>query len=1048
MTRMLGILIAAAIQFRYFVLVSTGLLILAGIFAFRFLPIDAYPELADPRVRVITLFPGKGAEEVERLVTIPLEKELNGIPKQISLRSNSLYGLSVITATFSDGTQSALARQQVLERIQQADLPTDASAALEPDVGSIAEIFRYCLRSHYCSPMGLRSIQQWELEKLFRQIPGVTDVVTVGGPTKSYLVNVDQYRLMAHGVSLKQVFDSIAAANATSGGGFLEKNGNALIVRELGVFKSVDDIKQTVISADSNGTATRVGDVADVTVGSWMRRGQVGKEKDDDVVEGIVLLRRGENPSRVLQALYERLPKIVSRLPKGVSLVPFYDRSRLINLTLETVSQNVVVGVILVLVLLVLFLLDLRLALITACVIPLSVLFAFVCLDAFGVPANLLSLGAIDFGILVDSAVVMTENILRRFSQAAKDLTAFESLTLLRESATEVASPIVFGVLIIISTFLPILAFTGVEGKLFRPLAITMCSALVGACFVALTVIPVLCSFFCTKKGLRERSNLLISLLRKLYKPALRWSLRHTQLVISLAVLAVSGSVVLFCSLGSEFLPHLDEGNIWLRATIKPGSVTLAESVKKARQIRLCLLKYPEVTQVLSQEGGSDDGTESCRFGDTEYFIDLKPARQWRAQFRQSKDLLVSSMRRDVEKIPGVSYYFTQYIQTMLDAALSGVEGSLVGKVIGNDLPTLERLNQQVGQIMRRTPGVVDVIVDPLLGQPQLIVDFDREAAARHGLNVQDLRDLVETAIGGKVATNVIDGERSYGVVVRLAAPYRSTEQVIQEQLIDTPSGAKIPLSQIATIKEVNGAIQIWREAGSRLATIRANVRGRDLASTVAELQRVTAADVHMPAGYAVDWSGEFERQRDATKQLLIVVPITLLVIVVILWLACGSLRSALVIFAVIPLSAIGAILALYITGTYFSISAGVGFIALFGIAVMNGVLLVSFIQILIEKGLDHQQAVYQGALTRMRPVLMTASIAMIGLLPAACSNEIGAQTQRPFAIVIIGGLLSSTVLTLLVLPALYVRFGPRLKRTKNTISDQQIPQVKELSHR
>ncbi len=1027
--------ITSALKGRYLTLAATVLVIIAGVVAWRSLPLEAYPELANPQVRVITLYPGKGAEEVERLVTVPLEKEMNGIPGQTALRSISLYGLSVVISTFTDSTQTTIARQQVLERIHQADLPDDAVPQLEPDVGSLREIYRYCLHSDYYSPMGLRSIQQWELEKLFRQVPGVIHVVSEGGPTKTYQVNVDPYHLRAYGVTLQQVFEAVEKSNATTGGGFLESHGNALIVRQMGLIKDEEDIRKIVIRSTPAGTAVRVRDVAEVTIGPMVRRGQVGKDREDDVIEGIVLLRRGENPSRVLQNLKEKLPDIIARLPPGVRLEPLYDRTGLINQTLKTVGTNVTLGITLVVVLLAVFLVAVGSALITACVIPLSMLVAFTCLSLFGVPANLLSLGAIDFGILVDSAVVMTENIVRRLANEGKDMSPHERLLLLSESAREVAGPIVFGIAVIVATFLPIFTFGGVEGKLFRPLATTMVAALIGAGLSALALVPVLCSFFLIKKPQRERPSPIVQMARFIYEPSLRWSLRHPLPVIAFALVAVVGAGALFMNIGSEFLPHLEEGNIWLRATIKPGSVSLSESVRVAREVRLTLLRYPEVRQVLSQEGGPDDGTDPARFADQEYFVDLKPARQWRQQFHRDKNQLIASMRKDLEEIPGVGYYFTQYIQTTLDEALSGVQGSLVAKIAGSDLEALEKLGHKVGEAMSQTRGIVDVIVDPLLGQPQFVIEIDRDTAARYGLNVQDLRDLVEIAIGGKTATKVIEGERRYHTIVRLAAPYRSTKEALNDILVDLPAGGKIPLSQVASLREVSGATQIWREAGSRMATIRANVRGRDLAAAVGEAQRRVESEIALPPGYRVIWSGEFQRQREATHQLAIVLPVTLVVIMTILYLACGTLSGAIIMFSVVPLAAIGAVLALFLTGTYFSISAGVGLIALFGLAVKNGILLVSFVNELRHEGLSVQAAVYQGAITRMRPVLMTATIAAVGLLPAALSNAIGAQTQRPFAIVIIGGLISCTLLTLYVLPALYLRFAPSPGRPPRPVS-------------
>lgn len=1029
-------LVSGALKARFLTLLATGLVLLAGVFAWRLLPLEAYPELANPQVRVITLYPGRGPEEVEKLVSVPLEKEMNGIPNEIALRSISVYGLSVVIATFAEGTPTSVLRQQVLERISQADIPKDVEPRLEPDVGSLREIYRYALHSPYYSAMGLRSIQQWELDKLFRQIPGVIGVVSHGGPSKSFQIEVDPYKLRAYNITLAQVYQAISAANATTGGGFIEKHGEALIVRELGLLKDLNDVKKVVIRTTTNGTAIRVGDVAQVVVGELPRRGQVGKDNEDDVVEGIVLLRRGENPSQVLRELYKRLPSIVSRLPEGVVLQTLYDRNDLVNLTMKTVGNNVALGIAIVLGLLAIFLMDVGGALIISTAIPLSMLVAFICLSLMGVPANLISLGAIDFGVLVDSAIVMVENIMRRLSHEGREMTPLERLMLLGESAREVAGPIVSGMIVIVVTFLPIFTFSGVEGKLFRPLATTMVTALLGSGLVALTIIPVLCSFLYCQKPTKELVSPIVVVVRWFYRPTLKFALMIPWLVVIGSVVAFCATVNLFPKLGSEFLPHLEEGNIWLRATIKPGSVTLEESVRVAHEVRERLRSYPEVTQVISQSGGPDDGTDPSRFADQEYFVDLKPAKQWREQFHEDKSKLIDSMRRDLEQVPGVSYYFTQYIQTTLDEALSGVQGSLVAKISGPDLAELEILGHKVGHVMNETPGVVDVIVDPLLGQPQLAIEINRDAASRYGLNVDNLKDLVEIAIGGKPATTIIDGERRYSAVVRWAAKYRSTEEALRETLVDTPAGNKIPLSVVASVQETTGATQIWREGGGRLATIRANVHGRDLGNTVLDVQKRVAQFVKLPEGYHVIWSGEFQRQREASQQLAIILPVTLVIVISILYFACGTLSGALVMFSVVPLATIGAILALYYTRTYFSISAGVGFIALFGLAVKNGILLVSFVNELRHQGMQIRDAVYEGAVTRMRPVLMTATIAAMGLLPAALSNEIGSQTQKPFAIVIIGGLLSCTLLSLYVLPSIYLIFAPSPGR-KPTKKDQ-----------
>ncbi|MDX2107018.1 MAG: CusA/CzcA family heavy metal efflux RND transporter [Candidatus Melainabacteria bacterium] len=1031
-------LVEHSLKGRFMTLIITGVIVALGVLAWKKLPLEAYPELSNPQVRIITLYPGKGGEEVEKLVTIPMEKELLGIPRQIRLRSLSLYGLSVVTTTFSDGTPVSLARQQVLERLTRVELPPDANPQLEPEVGSLREIYRYALHSRYFTPMELRSFQQWELERLFRQIPGVIGVISQGGPTKSYLIQIDPHKLRAYDITLQEVFNAVSHANATSGGGFLERNGQALIIREMGLLKGVGDIEEIVVKAHGDGIPIRIRDVANVSIEPLVRRGQVGHDHEDDVVEGIVLLRRDENPSQVLAELKQRLPGILKKLPPGVTFETLYDRSTLVDRTVKTVSHNVFTGIALVFIFLCLFLVDIVPAVITAIVIPVSVLISFIGLNIFGVPANLLSLGAIDFGILVDSAVVMTENIVRFFSEAGPNKTPLQRLQILRESACEVAAPLVSGIIVIIATFLPIFAFTGVEGKLFRPLATTMVTALVGAGLCALTLVPVLCSFWFPYHPPREKESFIVLLARKIYAPTLHFALRLRWLVILLAIAAFVAIVPIYTSMGSEFLPHLEEGNIWLRGTIKPGSVTLAEANHICSQIREKILKFPEVTGVLSQAGGPDDGSDPNRFADLEFFIGLKPFAEWPKEMHEDKEKLIEMMKEDLEEIPNVKYYFTQYIQTTLDEALSGVQGSLVAKVSGPDLETLEQTAIKVGALMRTTPGIVDVIVDPLMGQPQLKIEIDRVAAARYGLTVDDLKDLVEIELGGKTATVAIEEERRYNVIVRLAEAYRNTSEDLEKILVDTPSGVKIPLSQIAKVKETMGATQIWREGGSRLATIRANVRGRDLATAVAEAQ-AKVDKMELPTGYSVIWSGEFERQKEASNQLMIVLPITLGVIFVILYFACGSLSGAMVVFSVIPLAAIGGVLSLYVTKTYFSISAGVGFIALFGLAVKNGILLVSFVDELRMNGVPIRTAVYKGAITRMRPVLMTAAIAAVGLLPAALSNEIGAQTQKPFAIVIIGGMIFCTFLTLYVLPCIYLYFRPSSGKMKQVESDMEL---------
>lgn len=991
-----------------------------GIWCWKTLPIEAYPELADPQIRVITLFPGKGPEEVERLVTIPLEKELNGIPGQKSLRSISLYGLSVITSVFQSHSSIPVIRSQALERISKASIPQSVEPSLEPEVGSLREIFRYALYSPYYTPQNLKAIQEWDLEKRFRQIPGVIGVTTEGGPTKAYQVAIDPFRLKGLDITLQETVDALANSNDTTGGNTIDAYGEAYIVRGLGLLKNMDDIASVVIKTRGDGIPIHISDVAQVTEGHRVRRGQAGLDDQDDIVQGIVLLRRGENPSMVLDRIKHALPSIQAQLPKGVTLVPIYDRSHLIHQTLFTVSENMALGIVLVMVLLGFFFLDIRFALMTACVIPLSVLFAFISLKALGVPANLLSLGAIDFGILVDCTIMMTESIVRKLSEHRGETDTREKQFLIAQAASEVAKPVVFGISTIIITFLPIFTFQGVEGKLFQPLAITMVTALIGAGVFSLFIIPVISSFWLTRGQINEKHNPLFDRLKSGYGQGLAWAMAQGKLLVLSGVIGLVMATGLFFSLGSEFLPHLEEGNIWLRATIIPGSVSLDESIRLANQVRRIIDGYPEVKKVVSQVGGPDDGTDPHRFADHEYLIDLKPPYYWRPQFHRNKEQLIESLQQDFSQLPNMEFYFTQYIQTTVDESLSGVQGSLVAKIAGPNLSTLEQYSKQVGGLMKQTPGIVDVIVDPLLGQTQISIEIDRDKAARYGLNVNDLAELVEIAIGGKSVTEMIEGERRFDIIVRLGSIFRSSANALEEVWVDTPSGQKIPLAQVAHVRITQGATQIWRESGQRLATIRANVRGRDLASAVADAQQRVDQQVKLPEGYHMIWSGEFQRQQEATRQLLVVMPLTLLVIMGLLLATFRSFKSALVVFCVVPMAAIGGVLALWLTHTHFSIAAGVGFIALFGVAIQNGIFLITHIQSLQHHGQPLVEAVYEGSLTLLRPILLTGLVAIFGLIPAALSNELGSQTQKPFAIVIIGGLIVATLLSLFVLPAFY----------------------------
>ena len=1078
MNKLIDQLISIAFRNRYITLALTVLLLVVGYGAFRALEIEAYPDFTNPQVRVITILPGKAAEEMERLVTVPLEKQLNGISGEIGLRSTSFLNLSVIVVTFEDGKPSQLSRQEVLERISQADIPSDAKPQLDADSSSVGEIYRYTVESKYYSAMERKAIEDWDLEKAFRQIPGVVDVTSWGGPIKTYQVNVDPVRLKALGLSIDQVSQALTNSNATTGANYIEKGGQAFIVRSLGLLKNIDDINRVVITATQGGTPIRIQDVATVDIGSGVRLGQFGKNRDNDDVMGIVLMRRGENPSRVIERLYKKFPEIQKSLPQGVRLVPLYDRLQLVRETLHTVFHNLGEGIFLVIVVLIVFLFDLTSGLVAAAVIPLALLFSFICLNSFHIPANLLSLGAIDFGIIVDGAVVMVENAFSRLSEEGHHLKDRKSRNhLVLEAALQVGRPILFATTIICCCFIVIFAFDGVAGKLFRPLAFTMTFQLLGAMLISLTIIPVLISFFMTRKPVIERESPVVSLVRWVYKPVLRWTINNPLPVLVGALMALGLAVILFLHTGSEFLPTLEEGNIWLRATVLPPSISLEEGTLVAGGIRDIIIKYPEIKNATSQTGSPDDATDPNLFSDIEFLVDLKPSDQWRPQFHGNKEELVSAMNKDLSVIPNVEYNFSQYIQDNVDEAISGAKGNLGIKIFGSDLNVLQKLGDRITTIVSKIPGMVDVSDDHLLGQPQYQIVVDRNAASRYGLNVSDIQNLVSTSVGGKTVTQLVEGERRFNVLVRLAKPFRNTKDAIDNLLINPPGPiGSIPISQVAHTQAVSGALVINREENKRHIIVKANVRGRDLGSAVAEAQQKVQAQVNLPEGYELEWGGQFQYQQESNQRLMIVVPMTLSLIFVILLLAFGSARYALLILVAVPLAAIGGVLGLFFTHTYFSISAGVGFIALTGVAVQNGVIMVSFINQLSQSYIDKlsqesdlpyvmtsppniksqavyitlinmavqnhnlkainnihllqnkqelipfyiTKAVYEGALARMRPVLMTATVAILGLLPVASSNGIGSQSQKPFAIVIIGGLISATFLTLLVLPTLY----------------------------
>lgn len=993
------------------------------------LALEAYPDIANMQVRVITQVPGKAAEEVERLVTVPLEKELNGIPHAYPPRSISIFGLSVITVVFED-IPSNIARHWVLEKIGSADIPQNVQPQLDVDESPVGEIYRYTVEGDAWSSCARKEWEDWYLERRYKAVSGVVDSTGFGGPTKVFWVELDPTKMKALNISLSQVETAISSSNGSTGGSYIVRNGQNYMVRGIGLLRSVEDIENVVLASNKEGPPILVRNVAMVSTGNKVRLGQVGKtdaqgHDDDDAVEGIVLMRRGENPSRVVDRLNAAWPDIQAGLPPGMKMVPLYDRTALVRKTSETIGHNVAEGILLVVVILMLYLFQIRSALIAAVSIPLSLCTAMILLNIFDIPANLLSLGAIDFGIIVDASIIMVENIIRHLAALHHNNVTDKTQILLAiyHAAKEVTRPILFATSIIVLTFLPIFTFDQVEGKLFHPLAIIMNFHLLGGVVSAMTIVPVLCAIFYARKLPSERESPIMEFFLKLYKPVLGWSMSNRVQAAMIGLGAVCFSVIGASMLGGEFLPPLEEGNIWVRATVLPTSVSLDQSVKLAHGIRQVFHSYPEVTNIVSQVGTPDDGTDPNNYSNIEFFVDLGPREQWRKQFHDKQDIVNAMNEQLMNRYPGCLYNFSQYIKDNMDEAISGVKGELGLKIYGRDLNILDRLGNEVRDIIQHVPGMVDVAKDELLGQPQLLITIDRESAARYGINTSDILDTVQTSIGGNSITELQENDRRFGVWVRYQPAFRKDVGNLENILLTTPNGNRIPLSTLATIQESHGATAILRDTNSRRVAVKANIRGRDLLSAVQEAEQKIASRVHFPGGYHMTWEGQFASAQRAMSRLAIIIPVTLLFIFMLLYMAFGNARIALLVMLCVPLATPGAVAALLLTHTHFSISAGVGFVALSGVAVQNGVILVSLVEQLRKEGVALRDAVASSALIRMKPALMTTTVAVVGLLPAALSTAIGAQSQRPLALVIVGGLIPGVMLALVVLPAMFEWF-------------------------
>ena len=1054
-------LVDFALNNRWLVLGAAIILFAWGAISFHNLPVEAYPDVANNYVQVITQWPGRAAEEVEQQVTTPIEIQMAGIPHMAHLRSTSLAGLSSVTMVFDDESVNKDNRDQVFQRLGQVTLPAGLQPQMGTDWSPVGQIYWYTLRS--TNPaydvMELKSLEDWTLEKQFKSVPGVVDVASFGGPTREYQIQVDPDKLIAYGLSIANVEQQLTNNNQNAGGSFIEQGEQQINVREVGLYRNTDDIAETVLKSQT-GTALRVKDIATVIQGPKIRLGQIGKacqagvtpppesgasfsatdpcmnhsekkgaiiQHDDgkivdngDVIEGIVLLQKGEDSDFVLEGIHKKVDELNNRiLPPGVKIIPFLDRSELLHYTTHTVLHNLTEGIVLVIIILFLFLGNARGAFIVALTIPFALLFASICLDLRHIPANLLSLGALDFGMVVDGAVVMVENIVRHLSHGRREgVTVTQQI---REAAHEVQRPVFYAIGIIITAYLPIFTLQAVEGRLFKPMAWTVAFALLGALIFSILLAPVLSSLL-FPNGASEWENPVMTWLTDRYRHVAKWAIEHRVVTISLAGFALLLAIFLNFSgvIGSEFLPHLDEGSIWVRGTLAP-STGPTESIRLMNEARIKLAAFPEALKVVSQTGRPDDGTDTTGFFNTEYFVDLKPKEDWRPVFHKNKEELIAAMDRELEKTPGVIWNFSQPISDNVEEAVSGVKGELAVKIYGDDLRTLEQKGDEIVGVMGKIKGVRDLGLFRVIGQPNLNYIVDREAAARYGINVIDVQDAIQTAVGGNAVSQVLQGEARYDVVVRYLPKYRDTEEAINNIRLLSPTGERVSLAQLTHVKTEDGAEEIYRDGGQRYVAIKYSVRDRDLGSTVEEAIKKVGEQVKLPPGYKTDWAGEYESQKRSSRRLMLVLPITIVLIFVILYTMFHSGKWALLILINVSMAPVGGLLALLVTHTNFSVSSGVGFLALFGVSVQTGVIMLEYINQMRVRGHSIEEAAIEGAVLRLRPIMMTMLVATLGLLPAATSHGIGSDSQRPFAMVIVGGLIGALVISVFLLPTLYV---------------------------
>jgi len=1050
---MINALIRLSVSQCLLVLLMVAVMIGAGAYSLLNLPIDAVPDVTNVQVQVLTAAPGLAPLEIERQITFPVEVAMSGLPDIEEIRSVSKFGLSAVTVVFDDSVDTYFARQLMFERLTQAreQIPEDiGSPEMGPISTGLGEIYQYELRpapgeeGRKYDATALRTIQDWSVRRQLLGVPGVTEVNSFGGLEKQFQVRLDPAKLQSYGLTLRGVLEAVSRNNANVGGAYIEHGAEQYLLRGIGLVTSAEDIASIVVKTGAEGVPVYVRDVGEVVEGATVRQGAVTADGQGEIVAGIVMMLKGENSRAVVNRVKERIEQVRKTLPKGVELVPFYDRTELVDRTIRTVVKNLVEGAILVVVVLILLLGNWRGALLVATIIPLSMLFAAILMRIFNVSGNLMSLGALDFGLIVDGAVVMVENAVRRRAEARHEGSPERPERTILDACVEVGRPVVFAVAIIMIVYLPILSLTGIEGKMFKPMALTVVFALLGSLILSLTYVPAAMTFL-LRGHVAETESVVIRYAKKWYRPSLAWVTGHRRpaLVAAVALVVVSG--VIFPFLGSEFIPRLDEGAVAIEARLLP-SVSLSQSVRTYSEVERVLRQFPEVNKVVTKIGRAEVATDPMSVDSGDVFIELKPRGEWKSV--GTKEELVNQMAEALEKqVPeGASFGFSQPIELRVAELISGVRSDIAIKLFGDDLETLKQTADRIGAVVSKVPGAEDVKVEATSGLPQLQIKSDRAAIARYGINVEDVNSLVESIVAGKDAGLVYEGEKRFGLVVRLADESGRDVESIRNLLVPAPDGSRIPLAQLADIKLIEGPAQISREDTRRRIGVELNVRGRDIGSFVKEAQAAIYRQVQLPPGYYLTWGGTFENLQRASERLLIVVPLALFLIFVLLFTTFNSVKHAALIYTGIPFAVVGGVLALALRGMPFSISAGVGFIALFGVAVLNGVVMVSYINHLREGGRAVAGAVREGAEIRLRPVLMTALVASLGFIPMALATSAGAEVQRPLATVVIGGLVTSTLLTLLILPMLYGWFerGSGAEEPLASVEDTHEPELVE----